>query len=215
MLQDIDLKYVSGALTTTRNLTLSGSGANLTVGGTLTVASVPMLNAQPGDVGLKGWSYDPVAASQAQAVSSGVVYLSGIYVRAPITVSNLWYVQSTAGTSPTAGQNWIGLYSSNGTLMASAGLDSVLTSTGLKQVSITSQNLTAGLYWVGLLMNATSQQALTTSAVGAVQGVAALGATTGATSRYAINGTGATTLANITPSSNSSTNAKYFWVGVS
>ncbi|MEU1554315.1 hypothetical protein ABZ517_16550 [Streptomyces scabiei] len=202
-LKDVDLKYQQGVLTTSKSLA---------VGGTLSVGGVDYTSVQPADLGLKAWSYDPAAASNSQAVTSGIVYLSGIYVRKAMTVSTLVYAQMTAGTSPTAGANWIGLYNSAGTKLADAALDSVLTSVGIKQVAISSQSLTPGLYWVALVQNATSPQFACTSGSGTGQGFVSLGLTSGATSRYAANGTGATTLAStITPASNTTTNAKYFW----
>lgn len=174
-----------------------------------------LIGATPEDLGLKAFAYDPASVSTSQAITSGTIYVCGIYVRKAITVTQLAYVQSVAGTGPVAGQSWIGLYTAAGSKLADAALDSVLTSAGVKAVTISSQNLTAGLYWVAILQNATSQQGGTQNSVGGSQIFAALGLTSGATSRYAVNGTGATTLpSSITPASNTTAGAKYFWVAV-
>jgi len=210
VLQDIDLKYVSGALVTTKSLSVGGSVK--TTGGLYT-GGVEVNGPQPGDVGLQAWAYDPAAVSASQAITSGTIYLNGIYVRRSITVSALCYIQAVAGTSPTAGANWIGLYTSAGTKLIDAALDSVLTSAGVKSVPVTAQVLTPGLYRVALLQNATSQTGGASNSVGTVQNFTALGLTSGATARYAVNGTGASVLpSSITPSSNVATGAKFFWV---
>jgi hypothetical protein len=221
-LQDVQLKYQGGVLTTPSQI----AAATPTAPTSLTtkayvdaaVGNVPSV-ALPSDVGLKAWAYDPAALSTGQAITSGVIYLNGVYVHSATTASNLVYAQTTAGTGPTAGANWIGLYNASGTLLATTALDAVLTSVGIKSVAITPQAVTVGLYWVALLQNATSQQAGAQNSVGGFQSLAALGLTTGATARYAVNGTGATTLpATITPANNSNpttgTTAKYFWVGL-
>ncbi|KND38477.1 hypothetical protein [Streptomyces acidiscabies] len=225
MLQDIDLKYVSGTLTTTRNLTLSGSGTNLAVGGSASVSqglysnAVEVSNPQPGDLGMKAWAYDPASISVGQNLTDGTIYLSALYIRKSTTVTGLVYFEWNAATTPTAGQSWIGLYNSAGTKLIDAALDSAVTSIGVKNIAVTQQTLTPGLYWVALLFNGTGTgtdaQGGACNGTGGTQIFSGQGLSSGATLRFAVNGTAATTLpSSITPGSNTTTGAKPYWVGV-
>lgn len=217
MLKDIDLKYKQGALTTTKNLTLSGSAA-LTVGGGLSVAGVSVNGVQAADHGFLAWNFDPILSQGGNNTNTqGNVFLNAVKFRRAQTVSNLHVYVSTAGTSVTAGQNWIGLIAPDGTVMATAAMDSVFTSTGLKTVAITAQAVTATWYWVAVLPNITGTvaQLLVGNANGATQNLSPNIGLAAASYRCAVNGTAQTTLTNITPANNSTTGAKPFWVAVS
>lgn len=174
-------------------------------------------NPQPTDLGMKVWSYDPMAIVAGQTISDGVIYLIAIYPRRATTITSLVYFQWNAATSPTSGQSWIGLYNSAGTKMVDAALDSVVTSIGTKQVTVSSQALTAAQYWVALLCNGTGTDAQggATNGTGGTQPFSGQGLSSGATLRYAVNGSGATTLpSTVTPALNTTTGAKPYWVGV-
>lgn len=165
----------------------------------------------PEDLLYAGWSYDPIGTSASTTTVAGTVYLSRVYLREPVTATKLWTIINVAGATPTAGQNWIGVYNSAGTLLASASLDAVVASTGPVSAVI-SQALSAGAYWVAVLFNAGAQPQIgRTSAQVATSNTPQV---TASNLRFAINGTGRTTLASpITPASNTSGSA--FWVGIS
>lgn len=159
---------------------------------------------QPGDHGLVAWAYDPGLCTNSSATVSGTVYLTKVRAARDVTVGTLYWWVATAAATPTAGQCEVGLYASDGTLLASANVDGDVTSTGLKATAITAQDLTAGeFYWVALVFNAA-----TPPAVARMAGLAGLGAAVnvGLTAdryRYAIAATAQTALpATITPGSN-------------
>ena len=210
MLQDIDLSYDrTGALVT---------GKSLKVGGTLTVGGAPVgspSTPQPADHGLIAWSADPNYAAGTSALASGTLYLAAVFIRAAATVSKVWWVHTAGGSGATAGQNFAGLYNSSGTLLSSVGIDSNITTNGPQSPSLAvAQPVTAGRYWVALLVNATSPPTLART-LGASATANNLNLS-GATLRYCTNGTGLTALpSSITPASNSTTGALALPVAVS
>jgi hypothetical protein len=210
-------------------LSQRGSGSalktlgNVEVVGALTVSGEPAIGnylnfPTPADVGLIAWTYDGAYQSAGAATADGTVYLLGLYLRQQVTISNLWFGVTTAGTSLTAGQNWAGLYNSAGTKLADAALDSVINTTGTKTVAITPQVCPAGLYWVALLTNGTGTDPsfASANANAAVRATMPNGAASAATLRNAVNGTSQTTLpSSITPASNTSTGSFPIWAAVS
>jgi hypothetical protein len=208
MLKDIDLKYSQGILTTTKAFASAG----------LSVTGVSVNGIQAGDHGFLAWNFDPVLSQGGNNTNTqGNVFLNAVKLRTARTVSNLHCYVSTAGTSITAGANWIGLYDSTGTLLGSAAMDSAFASTGLKTLAITPVSAAAGWYWVAILPNITGTvaQLLVANANGATQNVSPNIGLAASAYRCAVNGTGATTLAALTPANNSTTGAKPFWVAVS
>lgn len=215
-LQDIPLTWsrlrnawqLAGSAALTGNLTVDGT---LSVGGSsVSAPSTPL----PGDHGLTAWSYDPSFASTGQLLTNGTVYLSAVYLRQAATVSRCWFLTSTAATTPTAGQNWIGLVNSAGTVLSTASLDSVITtgSSARSATLTTPQSVAASTYWVAILCNATTAPTL----------MRTNGLTTGTNNanlsgsglRYATNLTGQTSLpASLTPGSN--VVGPSLWVAVS
>ncbi|MGW3421282.1 hypothetical protein [Streptomyces phaeochromogenes] len=174
---------------------------------------------RPTDLGMKAWSYDPAAIVAGQTITDGIIYVMAVYPRRSMSVTGLCYFQFNAGASVTSGQAWIGLYDSSGNKMVDAALDSAVTSVGVKELVVSSQNITGGsLYYIALLSNGggTDPQGGATNGNGAAQPFSGQGLSTGATLRYATNGSAATTLpATLTLASNSTTGAKPYWVGFS
>jgi hypothetical protein len=121
----------------------------------------------------------------------------------------------TAAGTPTAGQNFAGIFSSAGSLLVSAGIDTQVTgSNGPQNVTIGSTTLPAGTYWVGILQNATTPQQLVRSAPAFVS-IANAGIST-SLFRACVNGTGLTAMpSSVTPASNSSSGAAHLWAAVS
>lgn len=214
MLQEIDLKYVGGVLTTSKNIRTTGSltvDGSLTLGGSTTSSLPPVPS--PSDHGLAAWSYDPTVAVTTLTPVLGTVYLSALYIRQQVTISKLWFLLGTAATTPTAGQSWIGLYNSSGTVLSTAALDSIITgSNSPKSATLTAaQTVAAGTYWVGIVVNASVAPVIYKTNMPFL-GFADVNQTA-ASFRYAINGTAQTTLNNITPSSN--TAGQSIWVAAS
>ncbi|MEU0411725.1 hypothetical protein ABZ307_28440 [Streptomyces griseorubiginosus] len=208
-LKDVDLKYQQGVLTTSKSLA---------VGGGLSVAGAAVNGIQSADHGFLAWNFDPILVQGANNTNTqGTVFLNAIKFRQARTVSNLHVYVSTAGTTITSGQNWIGLIAPDGTLLASTSMDTAFASTGLKTMAITAQSVSASWYWVALLpnMTGTAAQLLVANANGATQNLSPNIGLSAASYRCAVNGVTQTSLASITPANNSTTGAKPFWVAAS
>lgn len=157
----------------------------------------------PANHGLTAWSYDPTLAVNTHAMTNGTVYLVKVHIPAGAAVTQIYWHVGTAGTTPTTGQNQVGLYSSAGSRLAVTTVDADISSTGLKATAISSQSLATGAtYWVGIVVNATTPPALArTTNIAGVGGLLNVGLAA-ANYRFAINGTGQTSLpASITPGS--------------
>lgn len=177
--------------------------------GGATLPNIPM----PDDQGLLAWAFDPLFTTTSTTITNGTVYLAGIKMRTAGTISKVYFIVNTAAVTPTAGQNFVGLYNSSGTLLNSTAIDNNLT-TGLHAVTLSAaQAVTAGSYWIGLVANAATPPAI--SRAGAGQLTALNVNLTASTYRFATNGTSKTSLAAITPSSNSTTGVIAMWVAVS
>lgn len=157
---------------------------------------------QPQDHALISWTFDPEQVQSGTLLTGGTVYLSKVYVRNRATLANVYWWVTTAGATPTAGQNEVGLYDSTGARVASANVDADISSTGLKTTAM-SATLTPGWYWVGMVFNASTVPTIgrgtSTTGVGTASNV---GLAT-ASLRFATNATAQTSLpATVTPASN-------------
>lgn len=214
-----NLSDLASAATARTNLGLHGA-AVLDVG---TTSSTVASGDAPGNAvqglwnltnqGVKAWTFDAVAiSSSGVAPTAGVVSLSSLQVYSSFTSVSLSWCVATAGSGLTAGQNFLGLYNSAGTLVWSLGVDTDPTTTGFK-TSTMAVALTPGKYWVAALFNGTTAPAL--ARCGAVAGsTAAINVgLSGTTLRSGINGTGATALpAPITLSN--TTLGTYYWFAI-
>ncbi len=154
------------------------------------------------DHSLLAWTQDPATATSGFTLSTGVVYLSKIKITSRSTVvSNILYGVTTLGSALTAGQCFVGLYNSSGTLLvSSADQSGVMNTTGLKTAAITPQTLAVGSYYVAFLANGTGTLPAVAGGGGVSSAVNA-GLTTG-TARFLNTAAGNTTLpATITLSS--------------
>ncbi|MCH5677926.1 hypothetical protein [Streptomyces gilvus] len=192
---------------------IAGNG---TVGGSWSVAGHALGEDTPANHGLVAWAYDPTHNVNSTVLSSGVIYLTAVYVAASANVTKLYAHFNAAASSITAGQNFMGLYGSDGTRLATVNVDSLITSTGLITATVSSTAVTAGgMYWVAQVYNATTPPSVArgagTTGVGTVTNIGL----TAATLRYATNGTSQTSLpASITPSSNAATAFGGPWVAI-
>lgn len=146
------------------------------------------------DFSLEAWTYDPLIAAQTSTLTSGTVYMAKLRVVSAFTTSSVYLQVSTAGSSLTAGQNFIGLYDAAGTRVAlTADQTTAWGSTGLKTAAwAASASLSAGFYYVALLTNGTTG---ITIARASAQGSEMLSPNlTAATYRWSTGGTGLTGL---------------------
>ncbi len=188
----------------------SGSFSNLTVTGNA------LGTAGPATHGLVAWAHDPTQNVNSSLLTNGTVYLTAVYPAKDASVTKLYIHIPVVGVTPTAGQNWLGLYSSAGTRLQQVGIDSEVATTGLITATITAQAVTAGsFYWVAVLANAATAPTLARASGVTGIGTAANIGLTAATYRYAIAATAQTTLpASITPSSNTATTFAGPWVAI-
>lgn len=128
------------------------------------VTTQPGAAAEPSDHGLIAWSYDAGLASQSSTtVSGGTLYLTAVYPRTAFNSTKVYFSVATVGVTPTAGDNWIGLYNQSGILLASKGIDSNVTAgVGLQTITWTTATGTqpAGQYWIGFFFNAGTEPTL-------------------------------------------------------
>lgn len=177
----------------TINTTLGTQGGRITALETLTGT----LEFQPNDHALNAWTYDPAIATNASVLISGTVFMSKMIARNAFTANRLWFNVSTVATTPTAGQNFVGLYDSSGNRVAvSADISTDTTTSGLKSISFTSPvALSAGAYYGAVLTNAATPPQLT-RASGQGANMVNANLTTGV-ARYTQGGTGWTSLTSL------------------
>lgn len=187
-----------------------------TISGSLAVTGHALGEDRPAVHGLTAWCYPPALAVNSTALTSGTLYLVRMNIPAAVSVTKLYWWIGNQGSSPVAGQNHVGLYSSTGTLLASAGVDGDISTAGPKTTTIAGQALAAGaFYWVGLLFNASVTPTLTRASGWTGVGAAANLGLPAAAYQYAINGTGRTALpGSITPGSNTAPDFAGPWAAV-
>ena len=204
MLQDIDLSYSGGLLKSGHAFSAAGLIAN----------GVDVNGVEAADHGLIAWTFDPIFTASTTTSAANLIYLAGIYLRRPRTISKLWFIVNVVGVTPTAGANNVGLYNSSGTLLSSVNVDAKISVSGPNSATLASPvTAPAGLCWVAMQFQATTQpgiaraNAFTLGAITANQGASTL--------RFATNGSGATLPASITPASNTTSLSAALWAGVS
>jgi hypothetical protein len=182
-----------------------------TVTGNLDVSGRALGMVTPRNHNLIAWSYDPAQATNGAAVTNGTVYLIQVEVNRSLTATKIYWGINSAGVTPTSAQNWVGLYDSTGSRLATVDVTAKVTSATLQTDTI-SVAVTPGLYWIGMVFNAaTPPQPF--RAGGLDSSLINVGLTA-ATARFATNGTSQTTLpSSITPSSNTNNNIAW-WVGL-
>lgn len=174
----------------------AGTGStNYTVGNDTRLLQI--YNMGPQMQGFLAWNYDceECTATGAGANVSGTIYLHKIYLAQGQTVNNLAVGVQTAGSTLTAGQNFIGLYNSSGTRVAqSADQSGVWNSTGFKNIAMTAgySVTTAGFHYIAILAVGTTPPAFYQNA----NAPSALfnGNTVAGTFRHCTDGTGQTSL---------------------
>lgn len=210
--------YSTSSSTVLRDITTFNTG-NAMPAGLLQypLSTVNDPRATPAKHNLITWTQDPrTLRSTGDTLTGGVVYLAKLDIANRSTVvSNLLVGVITAGATLTSGQNFVGLYNSSGTLLAtSADQTTAWGTTGLKAAAITPQTLAVGSYYVAILSNGTTKPVFATGAGHGQDSITNVGLTT-ATSAFLTSGTGLTALpASITLSA-ASPNSGSRWAALS
>jgi hypothetical protein len=211
---------ISGNFTSTGPATLGGTNVN-DLSETLA----------PSSFGLVDWNfpYTWATGTGSAATTAGTLYLTKIPMAGGTKVTNLWFKIATAASGITSGQNFGGIYSSSGSLLATTGdlSTAIGTNTGAIQAPLTSAFTTAAAdnFYVGFFFNASVTLPVLSCYTGFVTvttSVASFGSVTtfgntAAKYPYAVSATGGNTTAlpaSITMSSNTATGAYVFWAGV-
>lgn len=162
---------------------------------------------------LVAWVYDPVAATGATQLTSGVLYLLKVRIPTPQTITNIITLITTAGATLTAGQNFAALFNSAGTQVGiTADQAASWVSTGIKTMALVTPYVApAGHYYIAILTNGTTAPFLARSINTAI---ANANLPTGSF-RFATIGTGQTAVpASFTPASQVGLSTA-FWAAVS
>lgn len=164
----------------------------------------------PADGIYLAWTHDPALDTGTATVTAeaGIVQLTRINVRSPLTVTSIIVNVGVAGVSLTAAENFAGLINSAGTVIGvTADQSTNWASAGIVSAALTGgpYAIPAGFYWVGLLANSsggTSQPGF--GKLSATSSAAAMNpGLTVATARYGQSGSGLTAFpGSITPASN-------------
>jgi hypothetical protein len=210
---------VSGALTSTGPAILGGTNVN-DLSETLT----------PSSFGLVDWNfpYTWATGTGSAVTTAGLLYLTKVPMAGGTKITNLWFKIATAAATPTTGENFGGIYSSSGTLLATTGdlTTPIGTNTGAIQAPLTAAYTTtaADNFYIGFFFNASTQPVLScyTGFVTVTTSVASFGSVTtfgntAAKYPYSVSATTGNTTAmpaSITMSSNTATGAYVFWAGV-
>jgi hypothetical protein len=183
----------------------------------------------PSAAGLLAWNFPYVLAQAGSSavIIGGTLYLAKLPLAAGTVVTNLWMDINTAAVTPTTGQNFGGLYSAAGALLATTSdlTTAIGTNTGPIECPLSAAYTvqSSANYYIGFSLNAAtlpklecylSQGTITT-------GVVPFGSTTtfgntAAKYPFAVNTTGNTTAlpTSLTMSSNTATGSYAYWVAV-
>lgn len=111
---------------------------------------------------LLGWTAPPEYMSADNPPTPGELYLQRIVVPAAGSITKVYAFVVNAGSGMTAGENWVGLYDSNGNRLAtSADVSAVWTATHVAQIAVPSTPVTPGSpIYVAALFNGTTMPSL-------------------------------------------------------
>lgn len=185
--------------------------AGLTATYGATALRIPQGEFTPQDHGFESWTHDLYYPASSVIAVNGRVYVVKLMLRRAVTLASVWWSVATAGATPTAGQNQIGIYDPDGDLLNSAVVDDDISSSGGKETTLAAP-LTSTYVWAGFLFNASTAPTL-------VRGSSFESApnlnTTAATRRAAVVASGATTLpASFDPATLSTSNCLTFFAAL-
>jgi len=213
---DLDTRVTSNTsniATNTANITTAQNTANTASTNAGTALFRTAGNTAPYRHGLASWAFDPVSVVGGQTGTAGTLYLVSLWNDTATTLTKFFWGISTAGASPTAGQNFIGLYDNTGTRLANVNVDARVTVANTMQTETINVAVSPNTqYWGAFLFNATTMPSVWRG--GFISGQLVNANLGNSTARFATNGTGLTALpASITPSSNN-TVMYTFWCAV-
>jgi hypothetical protein len=111
---------------------------NKTLSGTTTLAQIETSEFKPNDHSFIAWAYDPFLCATQTVTTGGLLYCVKIPIPVATNITNLWLGINGPGVTLTSGQNFAGLYSSAGALLASSADQSTAwLSSGLIQMALT------------------------------------------------------------------------------
>lgn len=166
----------------------------VSLGGTGSATAGPLSEPIPADFAWQAWSADPGLLGATAAPVAGQIQLVMVILRATQTITNILTAVSTAGATLTAGQNFLGIYDSTGTLRGvTADQTTPWGSVGFKSAALTTAitNAAAGVYYVAFLSNGTTPPTFRASTPNAAL---ANGSAVGAALRFSTNLGAQTTL---------------------
>ena len=210
---------ISGAKTFSASPVVPTPSAGTQVANKTYVDSVAVKASTPlaEDQNLIAWTYDPLQAVGFTSTSPGTLALMRVIVRKASTITNAVYAVTSAGTSLTAGENWVGLYNFSGTLVAqTADQTTAMSGTGIITAPWTSPYAAAaGNYWLAILNNGSSTPSYARMGANSLSDLASVGLTA-ATRRFGAYGSGLTALpSTIAPASIGAVANGLFWAAVS
>ena len=200
---------------------LTGSNNQTGFPGTTSTSSIFQQSGIPtprGANSMIAWTSDPAIIPTSQSVIvSGSLYLNAVFVDTPSVTAKAFLWVGTAGTGTvTAGQNFVALYDSSGNLLASVGVDSIITvAAGLFQATWTTPKLLQpGMYWVALVTNFTGTGPQIIRNSSGFNNAVNMNVPA-SRFRTAVNGTSVTALPSpLVPASNSASGALPFWMTI-
>jgi hypothetical protein len=150
------------------NVTVQGTLSAAATGGTTQIgganASYALSQLNPGDIGLKAWSFpNYLGQGTASAVAvAGSVYLSAVHLTGGVTYSTIYVNLIANGGGAAAGSNFAGLYNSSGARVATTadiagalGTTAASGTTGYISLPLSASYTppSGGLYWVACEFN--------------------------------------------------------------
>ncbi|WP_308346179.1 phage tail protein [Streptomyces sp. ISL-66] len=111
----------------------------------------------PADLGFTSWTFDPAVSNSGQNLLAGYVYLCGINLRAPTTVTNVCFYSCGYGGGTLNASSFAGLYTAAGARVGvTAALSTIFTpNEGATVVCplTAAYSAPAGTYWVAIVTN--------------------------------------------------------------
>lgn len=127
----------------------------------MAAGNVPWL---PADDGFAAAAFDPAIAPSNGGPAAGVLGITRIAIRYPMTVSNVWVYLASAGSGASTG-SFVGLYSGSGTtltkLQGSSDIGADLQADGYRSCPLSAPvSLTPGYVWAAILINLATMPSL-------------------------------------------------------
>jgi hypothetical protein len=172
----------------------------------------------PNDHNMISYTTQPSSLGSSATPTSGAVRLSRIRLMQPATITNMNVIVGIAGSGLVAGQSFIGLYTTSGTLLsATADMSTDFATTGVKTKALTTpQSLAAGDYFCAIVTNGTTTPSIVQEAGALSVAAVNVGLTAGSNARFMGGPTGQTSLpASINMATDVTLGTNTYWFGLS